>query len=340
MRSLEFSWMRCKSISFYTCRISLTVLLATLLSFPVFADDPPKPKVKPLKTKNIIIVVIDGVRSSEAWDSIPGNIPNMSGQLKRRGVYFSNFRNDGYTYTNSGHTAITTGINQEIDNYGSELPAKPSIFQEWLKQTGKSTTSAWIVSSKDKLYILGNTADSLWQNTFMPSLNCGNNGPGTGYRPDSLTLIEAQRVLATNRPNLMLINFMEPDGYAHAGNWPNYIRGITRDDRYVKQLYAFLQNDRYYKNNTTLLITTDHGRHLQSVDGGWVDHGDNCEGCRKIFLLAIGPDFKKGREVTTKHTLIDISATVAKMMGFEFKESQGQVMRELFSRKKLRDLNL
>ncbi|MEJ8755938.1 sulfatase-like hydrolase/transferase [Pontibacter sp. H259] len=339
MQSIKFSWPHGESISIYTCRVYITLLLATLLSVPGMAG-PPKPKVKPLKTKNIIIVVIDGVRHSETWGTTPGNIPNLSGRLKGRGVYFSNFLNDAFTYTNSGHAAITTGINQEIDNYGSQLPAKPSLFQEWLKQTGKPSTAAWIVSSKDKLYILGNTADSLWQNKYMPSLNCGNDGPGTGYRPDSLTLLAAKKVLETNRPNLMLINFMEPDGYAHAANWPHYIRGIVRDDRYVQQLYEFLRKNKYYKKNTTLLITTDHGRHLEGINGGWIDHGDNCEGCQKIFLLAIGPDFKKGSEVTTKHTLVDISATVAKMMGFEFEQSQGQVMRELFSSKKLRDLKL
>ncbi len=334
------NWTNAASINSYTLRLSCTLVFALLYTFSAFAALPPEPKRKPLRTKNIIILVIDGPRYSEMWGATPGVIPNLSTRLKGKGVFFSNFLNDAYTYTNSGHTAITTGINQPIDNYGAELPAHPSIFQQWLKQTGKPATAAWIVSSKDKLNILGNTADSVWHDQFLPSLNCGVNGPGTGYRADSLTLIEVKKVLTTNKPNLMLINFMEPDGYAHAENWNYYIRGIARDDRYVQQLWDFLRKNKNYKKNTTLLITSDHGRHLDGIDGGWIDHGDNCQGCQQIFLLAIGPDFKKRQTVATKHTLVDISATVAKMMGFTFEQSQGQVMKELFSRKKLRDLGL
>ncbi len=329
-----------ESIKHYTWQLFWATVASVLLSVSAFAAPPPDPKRKPLKTQNIIILVIDGTRYSETWDVTPGIIPNLSTQLRGRGVFFSNFRNDAYTYTNSGHTAITTGINQPIDNYGKELPANPSIFQQWLKQAKKPASKAWIISSKDKLDILGNTSDSLWHNQYLPSLNCGVNGPGSGYRADSLTLVEVKRVLSSDKPNLMLINFMEPDGYAHAQNWEKYLRGIARDDRYAKQLWDFLQKDKNYRKKTTLLITTDHGRHLDGIDGAWIDHGDNCEGCQKIFLLALGPDFKRGRTVDTKYTLVDISATVAKLMGFSFEQSQGQVMKELFSKKKLRDLAL
>ncbi|PKV76400.1 alkaline phosphatase family protein [Pontibacter ramchanderi] len=291
-----------------------------------------------LRSENVIILVIDGVRYSETWGAVPGLIPNMSQNLLPQGTFCNNFRNEGYTYTNSGHTAITTGINQPIDNYGTELPANPSFFQVWLRQTGKPATAAWIVSSKDKLDILGNTLHPDWQGQALPSLNCGVSGPGSGYRADSLTLVEVLKVLQTHRPNLMLINLMEPDGYAHAGNWENYLRGIARGDRYARQLWDFLQKNSHYRKKTTLLITTDHGRHLDTVDGGWVDHGDDCEGCRRISLLALGPDFKRGGFLETKYTLVDISATVAPMMGISFLQSEGVLMKELFTRRSLRRL--
>ncbi|WP_377504006.1 sulfatase-like hydrolase/transferase [Pontibacter locisalis] len=295
-------------------------------------------KLKPLRTQNVIVVVIDGPRYSETWGNVPGLIPNMSTKLRSKGVFFSNFLNDGYTYTNSGHAAITTGVNQPIDNYGDELPANPSIFQYWLKETGKPATAAWIVASKDKLHILANTQDSVWYNKFQPSTNCGINGPGTGYRADSLTLSEVKRVLASHRPNLMLVNFMEPDGYAHAGNSEFYLRGISRSDRYVKELWDYLRKDKYYKKNTTLLITNDHGRHLDGIDGGWMEHGDNCEGCQHISLLALGPDFKKGSTVAERYTLVDIPSTIAVMMGFRLDQSEGRVIMDLFSKKALKSV--
>ena len=326
-------------ISAYTNQLVYAAAFLIVVLFTSFKF-PPEKKVKPLRTKNVIIVVIDGPRYSETWDQTPGLIPSMSTVLRPQGTFFNSFYNDGYTYTNSGHAAITTGVNQPIDNYGDELPANPSIFQHWLKSTGKPATAAWIVTSKDKLYILGNTLHPEWHDQYQPSVNCGVNGPGSGYRADSLTLVVAKRVLAEHKPNLMLINFMEPDGYAHAGNWDNYQRGIAANDRYVKQLWDFLRKDKNYKKNTTLLITNDHGRHLDGINGGFIDHGDNCEGCRHISLLALGPDFRKGSTVATRHTLVDIPATVAKLLGFSFEQSEGQVIKDLFSRKKQKELAL
>ena len=75
----------------------------------------------------------------------------MATTLRPRGVFFSNFYNKGFTYTNSGHVALTTGINQPIDNFDQELPQLPSFFQLWRKATGTPATAAWIISSKDKL---------------------------------------------------------------------------------------------------------------------------------------------------------------------------------------------
>ncbi|GAB3287598.1 alkaline phosphatase family protein [Hymenobacter tenuis] len=296
-----------------------------------FAPGPPEPAKKRLKTRNVIIVVIDGPRYSETWDSTT-LIPNMATRLRPKGVFFSQFFNNGFTYTNSGHTAITTGINQPIDNFEAELPQQPSIFQIWRKATGKPATAAWLITSKDKLHILANTQNPEWKDQYQPSLDCGINGPGSGYRADSLTLVAAKRILTEHKPNLVLINFMEPDGYAHAANWPYYLRGIARDDRYVWQLYNFLRASKTYRNNTTLLITNDHGRHLNGISTGYVDHGDNCEGCRHISLLALGPDFRVGRTLTEQHTLVDIPSTVAYLLGFPFEQGQGQVMQNLLKR--------
>jgi hypothetical protein len=337
----------------------------------------PPSVTEPLRTEYVVILVIDGTRWSETWGATPGLIPNMSTRMRPKGSFLPSFFNDAYTYTNSGHAAITTGVNQPIDNYGDELPANPSIFQYFLKQSGKPTTAAWIVSSKDKLHILADTQRPDWKGTFQPSINAGVNGPGTGYRMDSLTLVEAKRILTTHKPNLMLINFMEPDGFAHAGNQENYIRGIVRTDRYARQLWDFLNEQEPFKGKTTLLITADHGRHLDGVNGGWMEHGDNCAGCEQIYLLAMGPDFQKG-EIATRHTLIDIAPTVARLLNFtmdsvvvvprvdttfvEFamdttmpvpkKDSirleikmdttvlQGGVIKELFPKKRLRELGL
>ena len=289
---------------------------------------------KVYKTKNVLIIVADGLRYSESWgEPTCQYIPKMAGELARQGIVNTNFYNLGDTYTTAGHINLTTGIYQTINNIGLEYPANPSIFQYWNQQKDNSQLKSWVITSKDKLSILGNCADPYWQNKFTPSVNCGIDGLGigSGFRDDSLTLIAATELLKANHPNLVLINFMEPDISGHSGDWNSYLRGIRKTDEYIYRLWQFLQNDSIYKNTTTVFITSDHGRHLDNVADGFVSHGDGCDGCRHISFLAIGPDFKKDTTISDFRQHIDIPVTIANLLGFTLPYSRGKVMTELFN---------
>ena len=84
-------------------------------------------------TKNVVVIVVDGPRYSETWGE-PNKqyTPFLAQQLAPAGVVNTEFYNDGFTYTNAGHAAITTGVRQGINNGGNELPRNPSFFQYWL----------------------------------------------------------------------------------------------------------------------------------------------------------------------------------------------------------------
>ncbi len=97
----------------------------------------------------------------------------------------------------------------------------------------------------------------------------------------------------------------------------------------MNQIWQTIQSDPEMKDQTTLLITNDHGRHLDGRKDGFVSHGDKCEGCRHISLLALGPDFQKDLIINTPAEMIDISATIAEMLGFLMPTSRGRVLTEL-----------
>jgi hypothetical protein len=279
----------------------------------------------------VVIIVIDGPRWSETWgDNSHDNIPLRSGTLRPMGVFADHFRNDGWTYTNSGHTALTTGFYEPINNSGLELPTYPSIFQYWRKQYHQPTSKAWIVASKDKLYILADSKDSTMR-LWNASTDCGANGPFTGYRHDTTTFRRCFDVFNIHHPDMMLINFREPDYSGHQANWPNYIMGIRNTDQYVYDLVTYLQTDPYYAGTTTIFITNDHGRHLDSIQGGYTTHGDGCEGCRQIELIAIGPDFKVNYTSSANYDQRDIARTTATLMGFDMPTGDGRVMWDLFT---------
>lgn len=288
------------------------------------------------KTQNVILVVVDGLRYSEGWgDSTHQYIPRMAGIVSKEGVINTQFYNPGDTYTSAGHSNLTTGIYQTIDNGGLELPDNPSLFQYWNQVYGKDQKKSWIIASKDKLAVLGDCKNRYWSGKYNPMVNTGieGRGIGSGYREDSLTLKTVLEILKVQQPNLVLINFRDPDYSAHSGVWTSYVDGIRKTDDYVYRLWQFLQDDLYYRNTTTLFVTSDHGRHLDSVADGFVSHGDGCEGCRHLNFFALGPDFKKGLQVNVNREQIDVPVTIAELLGFEFPNSQGNIMFELFQRK-------
>lgn len=282
------------------------------------------------KTKHVVVLVIDGPRWTETWGK-PGRdlIPVRDKVLAPQGVLLSDMANDGPTYTNAGHSALTTGFHQEINNSGLELPSNPSITQRLLA-AGMDAKSVWVVTTKDKLQILTDSKNPEWNHRHICSSDCGKDGNGSGYRQDSVTLERVKAVITNHQPRYLLINFREPDSSGHAKDWEGYLNNIKITDDYAGQVWAHLQADPQMHDTTTLFITNDHGRHLDGHKDGYISHGDNCAGCRKIELLAIGPDFKRGVVSDVHRNQTDVAMTSAALLGITIPDSMGKVMSELF----------
>lgn len=282
------------------------------------------------KTKHHIILVLDGPRWSETYgDTSYQYIPNLGKKLRLEGTLFTDFRNGGPTYTNSGHTAITTGVHQRISNLGKQLPKNPSIFQYLLKEKQLDKEKAWILSSKGKLEILTDTKNKKWWNQYKPSSYCGINGSGIGYPEDKKNWQKFKDIISEHKPVLTLVNLLGIDVWGHQNNWDRYIDSHLELDSLSNDLWEMIQNDPVLKNKTSLYITNDHGRHLIGHKDGFKSHGDGCEGCRHISLLAIGPDFEKNKTVSAGYDQIDLTASIAYMLGFYMPTSKGCPIPEL-----------
>jgi Type I phosphodiesterase / nucleotide pyrophosphatase len=285
------------------------------------------------KTRHVVILVIDGPRWTETWGR-PGRdlIPVRANVLAPQGVWFSDMANDGPTYTNAGHTALVTGFHQEINNSGLELPRYPTLSQR-LIAAGAEKNHTWIVASKDKLQILSDSSAPEWKHVHIGASDCGKagGGVGAGYRDDQTTMERAKAIITAHRPRFMLINLKEPDSTGHGKDWDGYLAQIRVTDAYAGALWKHLQADPEMRDRTALFITNDHGRHLDGHLDGFVSHGDDCAGCRKIELLAIGPDFRRGATVDQHRSQIDVAVTCAALLGLTIPGSKGQIMQELFS---------
>lgn len=292
----------------------------------------PEPAAQPYRTRNVLIMVLDGVRADEAWgDAERRNIPRLA-ELARQGVVYTNFRNSGETNTNPGHATLVTGFLEQIDNYGEQRPAHPTIFQLWRKASGQPASAAWVIASKDKLEVLADSADAQWRGVFRPSADCGLGGGGAmaGYRDDPDTYAVLIKVLARDHPRLVLVNFKDTDSAGHSGSFSAYVQAIRKLDQYAADLWKWLQQDAGYAGATALFVTTDHGRHSEGVLDGFVNHGCSCEGCRRLFLVALGPDFRRGVIVDEPRDMVDLAVTIGKLLAFEVPGSPGKVLHGLF----------
>lgn len=240
----------------------------------------------------------------------------------------------GPTYTSSGHAAITTGYYENLENVtGSQLPSHAGIFQRFLAAKALPAEAAWVITSKDKLTILGDTSQTGWSGEHPPSLWCGTGGGGTGsgYAEDADTVLKFKSVLTTYHPHLVLVSLKEPDASAHTGSWSGYLSTLSSSDGYAAEIWEAIQSDPIYAGKTAFFVTHDHGRHLDGISTGFQDHGDACPGCRSVALLALGPDFQAGLEMSTGGQLIDIPVTVADILGFPLPSAPGRVLDELMN---------
>jgi arylsulfatase A-like enzyme len=105
-----------------------------------------------------------------------------------------------------------------------------------------------------------------------------------------------------------------------------YYESIIMMDAIVYDLWDRLQQNKKYKDNTVLLVVSSHGRHTNEFHS----FGDNCEGCRHLFLLALGPGIKKGFVSQKKRTLVDVCRTVGALYNLPTPYAKGAVMKELF----------
>ena len=327
--SLAFS--RSFSLLFFSQRVMLGLYIVAISA--ANAADKAVDIVAEQKTRYVVILVIDGPRWTETWGR-PGRdlIPVRANVLAPQGVWFSDMANDGPTYTNAGHTALVSGFHQEINNSGLELPRHPTLSQRLLA-VGTKKNQTWIVASKDKLQILIDSNAPEWKHLYVGASDCGKGGGGVGagYRDDLTTMERAKAIITAHRPRFMLINLKEPDSSGHARDWNEYLANIRVTDAYAGALWKHLQADSEMRDRTAFFITNDHGRHLDGHLDGYVSHGDDCAGCRKIELLAMGPDFRRGATVDQHRSHIDVAVTCAALLGLTIPGSKGQIMQELFS---------
>jgi len=301
----------------------------------------PKAMARTATTENVIIAIIDGIRYDEVTESnmpfLLGGIDPETGlpvpdPLKPQGCYYTNFFNTGQTFTTAAHHTIVTGVRQQFTNNRyfrvRSRTREPNIFEYYRKQKSQALSKVWVVAGKmGNLRNLDYSLHPAYGYQYRSSMFRNHDE----YQPsDDEIYVISRKVMSQDHPSLMLLNFKDVDVTGHQGDYDNYVDAIKKADRLVYELWKAIQNDDHYKDRTTLIITTDHGRHSDGIADGFVNHGGYSRGDLLLLFLALGPEMKKNTEINVRRDLIDIAPTVGELLDFQAPYAEGEVMSEMF----------
>jgi len=146
--------------------------------------------------------------------------------------------------------------------------------------------------------------------------------PWSTVRLDVFTHHFALEHLKKEHPKLVYISYGETDDFAHDGDYDAYLSSAHTTDKFIKELWGFVENDPFYKDNTTIIITTDHGRGTTPIDT-WRNHGSDVQGADEVWLMAFGYGVKPMGEITMNKQLYtnQIAATIANILEVNIKNA-------------------
>jgi phosphopentomutase len=136
--------------------------------------------------------------------------------------------------------------------------------------------------------------------------------------PDSVLHVVLREHLAAHHPRVLFVGYGDTDLWQHLGRYDAFLETAHSFDRFVQELWEQTQSMPQYRNQTTFIITTDHGRGSGPVN--WKDHGVMQPGSGDIWIAVMGPDTAPlgERKSVPDITQSQIAATVAAFVGEDF----------------------
>jgi hypothetical protein len=233
-----------------------------------------------------------------------------------------------YKISYPGYNEILTGHTDAISSPNLPINNKNVNVLEYLNKSADYQGKVAVFTSWNVFpFILNESRSGLPVNSgFAPLAENGDPVAGlidsvestmrqSKTRQDQLTYLSAKEYIGLHHPSVLLLGFGETDEYAHAGRYDLYLQQAADIDRMISDLWYMVQTDPYYKDSTTFLITTDHGRGWKT--NKWTTHGFWAEGSGDIWMAVIGPDIQAEGELRFKGQVYQkqIAATIASLLG-------------------------
>ena len=271
--------------------------------------------------------------------------PFLWGTVAKHGQIFGNQAlgsvahvTNGKAFSYPGYNEMTTGFpNDAIDS--NEFGPNPNVTVfEWLNNTeefrGKvAVYGTWNVYDN----IFNKPRSGLVMQTGWTLPASGHDSPRMALLrelfatttqfdeedcPNSFLQIPLLDYVKSGGPRVLFVGYGETDNWAHQGRYDLVLDSAHRMDHFVAQLWGTMQAMPQYRNTTTFIITTDHGR-----GGGlteWKEHGVEEKGSENIWLAVMGPDTAPlgERRQVAPVAQAQIAATLAAFVGQDYPAAQ------------------
>jgi hypothetical protein len=279
------------------------------------------------RTRNVVIVTIDGVRWQEVFGGVDAERGRAAGLSECEIV-------DGDLTPNLHRHFAARGVVLGAPGYGEMVASGPNFvslpgYEEIFTGRASSCTSNYCDQIREST-VVDELRDQLqlpaeqiavitsWQTIERAAaaeerdfaISTGRHGGatrdlvGTGaraarildeaagadaypgwldYRPDRYTAPLALDYLVTRRPRFLFIGLGDTDEYAHRHNYAGYVDALRTADAFVGELMTTLATLGDYGADTTVIVTTDHGR-AASFSG----HGGDAPESARVWMFAAG----------------------------------------------------
>lgn len=140
-------------------------------------------------------------------------------------------------------------------------------------------------------------------------------------RYDLLTCLGAREYIRAKHPKVLFLGLGETDESAHSSRYDLYLQQANMADKMIADLWYYVQTDPLYKDNTTFIITTDHGRGSSSKS--WFTHGPFTSGSGQTWMAIIGPGIAASGEIKMEQQSYgnQLASTIALLLGEKFTPS-------------------
>lgn len=321
---------------------------------------------------NVIFVTVDGVRYQEFFDGvrywIPGGLPPGAPVFPRlwesigkgEAIVFGSPENHGKIFVGNnaalslpGYRSLLSGeFEDRCDNNQCPNTDRETIFdglvtRGWGKES-MATFASWsgigrAIESRpgriERSVEFEGFPDVRMPDSDRSEINsiierAKTDRPVWGEsRFDKYTYALGEKYLAGIRPRFLYLSFVDSDDYGHLNWYHDYINSIVTYDGWIAELRDRLAKMGDYGDDTSIVVTTDHGRAWGPF---WGEHGRGIGIGRSSFRTwaVVIPSKKLMREgvhvrKASSYHQMDIRPTIEMLLGVPSKpDAQGKSMIE------------